>query len=85
MTGTGSKRRLRSSQAWRDARAVALAQFGRVCRHCGDTQGPFEVDHIVPLAETLAGGVALTNLQVLCVGCHQEKHRAARSASEVRR
>lgn len=72
------RRALRSSQAWRDQRSLALSLFGRVCRYCGDTSGPFEVDHIVPLSKTLNGGLILSNLQVLCVPCHKEKHRAAK-------
>lgn len=71
-----SKRRLRGSQAWRHVRAVALEHFGRVCRHCGTTEGPFEVDHIVPLKRAMAGALLMTNLQVLCRACHKAKHKA---------
>lgn len=61
---------------WREARAAAVARQGRVCRICGDRDGPFDVDHIVPLtAQTWHGRALPENLQVLCRACHLRKHR----------
>lgn len=41
------------------------------CQYCGDTQGPFHVDHCIPLRK--GGPDALTNLQVLCEQCNLKK------------
>jgi 5-methylcytosine-specific restriction endonuclease McrA len=41
------------------------------CQMCGDTDGPFQVDHVMPCA---AGGTAdQWNLQCLCAKCNRQK------------
>lgn len=41
------------------------------CAYCGDDNGPFVVDHVVPLAK---GGTSLeTNLACACTPCNQSK------------
>lgn len=51
---------------------------GRVCRYCGDTDGPFHIDHIKPVARGGADGE--DNLCVACQSCNFAK--AARFNSE---
>lgn len=41
------------------------------CSHCGSTKGPFEIDHIVPLAK--GGQDSSDNLQCLCMKCNRKK------------
>lgn len=43
----------------------------QLCRHCGTDQGPFHVDHKIPLA--LGGSDNSKNLQILCAKCNQKK------------
>lgn len=79
----GRKQRARKQDKGVDSklRKEVLAYRGRVCEKCG-RGGRVEVDHIKPRAE--GGGDELTNLMVLCVGCHAEKsgaENAARKAS----
>lgn len=66
-----------SSAAWREARVAALLRYGHQCRACGDRVGPFDVDHIQPVAAFWAGRLMLANLQVLCRPCHRRKHARA--------
>lgn len=56
------------------ARLRILERDGYRCTHCGDTQGPFEVDHI----DNTRGPDydQDTNRQTLCVTCHEKKTRA---------
>lgn len=44
---------------------------GSLCRLCGDTEGPFEVDHIHPIA--LGGTDHMSNLWLLCRPCNRAK------------
>jgi hypothetical protein len=53
---------------------------GRECRHCGDTSGPFHLDHIYPWSK--GGPNTLENLQVLCISCNLSK--AARVTGDLR-
>ena len=41
------------------------------CASCGDQDGPFEIDHGVPVA--LGGGSDVGNLVLLCRRCHLVK------------
>lgn len=43
----------------------------KVCVHCLTKEGPFHVDHIVPLA--LGGADQIYNLQYLCQSCNTKK------------
>ena len=52
------------------ARAVA-ARCGHRCAYCGDLAGPFEIDHIYPVA--LGGTDDLENLTLACVPCNRSK------------
>jgi 5-methylcytosine-specific restriction protein A len=58
-------------------RRALLARDGPGCVDCGSLEGPFEIDHLIPLSE--GGSDAIENLQTLCVICH-----AAKSAREAR-
>lgn len=44
---------------------------GYVCTYCGDENGPFEVDHVVPV--TRGGSNAPDNLCVACKPCNSSK------------
>jgi hypothetical protein len=47
------------------------ARDGRRCQYCGDTRGPFEVDHIYPRHH--GGEDRLDNLIVSCLACNRAK------------
>jgi len=51
-------------------RAV-IARDGEVCRYCGTTSGPFQLDHIHPRA--LGGSDDMANLAVACPTCNNRK------------
>lgn len=51
-------------------RAV-IARDGEVCRYCGTTDGPFQLDHIHPRA--LGGSDDMANLAVACPTCNNRK------------
>ena len=50
------------------------------CAACGETEGKFEIDHIVPVSK--GGRHSIGNLQVLCLNCNRLKH--ARYFSDFR-
>ena len=51
---------------------------------CGTTDGPFEADHVVPLAA--GGSNRMDNAQLLCVPCHKRKTaKDARVIAKIRR
>lgn len=52
-------------------RAAVLERDEATCRYCGSTAGPFDIDHIRPVA--LGGTDALENLTVACVACNRSK------------
>lgn len=56
---------------WAALRKQVLTQDGEVCCYCGDQEGPFHVDHIVPRA--LGGDDRLDNLCVACAPCNLSK------------
>lgn len=66
------------------ARNRILERDGYRCVHCGDTQGPFEVDHI---DNSRGPGYNLDeNKQTLCRPCHSKKTRAEeRRGQQARR
>lgn len=45
---------------------------GNRCRYCGDTEGPFQLDHVYP--ESKGGATTVDNLVVACRRCNQVKH-----------
>lgn len=45
---------------------------GRVCLYCGDTSGPFHIDHKTPLSR--GGKNTKDNLTVACADCNLKKH-----------
>lgn len=56
------------------ARLRILERDGYRCTHCGDTKGPFEVDHI---DNTRGPNYDLdANKQTLCRTCHWRKTKA---------
>lgn len=60
-----------SQSAYALARLDRLEIAGHKCEKCGSTQGPLHADHVKPKSE--GGGHSVTNLQILCSVCHQEK------------
>ena len=44
---------------------------GRRCVYCGDTNGPFEIDHVEPRSH--GGEDRMNNLVVSCRACNQRK------------
>lgn len=55
---------------WRRQRQKALARAGHRCEQCSSARD-IQVDHVVPVSH--GGSHQLTNLQVLCGGCHRKK------------
>nr|WP_139110026.1 HNH endonuclease signature motif containing protein [Ensifer sp. LC163] len=60
------------------AKAAIFERDGERCRYCGTTEGPFHVDHILPVA--LGGSNDPENLTVACRDCNLSK--GARLISE---
>lgn len=52
-------------------RLEILARDGEVCRYCGQTEGPFHIDHIVPVSR--GGSNRDDNLCVACAPCNLSK------------
>ena len=52
-------------------RAFVYDRDGMVCRYCGDEDGPFHLDHVLPLAR--GGDDEATNLTVACARCNCSK------------
>ena len=52
-------------------RAAILSRDGERCRYCGDFDGPFQIDHIWPVA--LGGTDDPENLCVACRSCNASK------------
>ncbi|MEQ3644755.1 MAG: HNH endonuclease [Paracoccus sp. (in: a-proteobacteria)] len=52
-------------------RAFVYDRDGMVCRYCGDEDGPFHLDHVLPLAR--GGDDEATNLTVACASCNCSK------------
>lgn len=55
----------------RKASARVFELFGPRCVYCGDEDGPFEVDHVVPLK--WGGTSEESNLVVACQLCNHDK------------
>lgn len=56
---------------WDRLRAAVIERDGLRCRYCGDDNGPFEADHIVPVAR--GGKDVLENLACACRACNRSK------------
>lgn len=52
-------------------RAVIRERDGGACVYCGNTDGPFHIDHVHPLSQ--GGSSALDNLALACVPCNLSK------------
>lgn len=48
-----------------------LSRQGRVCTYCGDTEGPFDFDHIFPVSR--GGTNDPSNLTLACSSCNRSK------------
>ena len=69
-----SKRRTATGEAWdttRGQRRKIHERDHRHCAYCGDTAGPFQIDHIIPLWE--GGESREDNLVVACKECNLSK------------
>ena len=58
----------------RKARRAALDREGWRCQRC-KTPGRLEAHHIVSIYTDISLGFTLSNLEVLCRGCHIQHHR----------
>ena len=56
---------------WPDIRAAVLESRENRCAYCGDRNGPFEIDHIVP--KSRGGSNMAENLAVACAPCNRSK------------
>lgn len=61
-------KRLPLPAAVRDA---VYKRDGEICRYCGNTEGPFQIDHIEPVRR--GGSDRLENLTVACRTCNLAK------------
>lgn len=64
-------RRKMGSKKWRRIRARVFARDGERCAYCGKHEGPWEIDHVMPLRH--GGTDDLSNLRVSCRRCNQVK------------
>lgn len=62
-------------------RAEVLRRDGFKCSYCGTEDGPFDIDHVKPVA--LGGSDDLSNLTAACATCNRSK--GAKSISEWER
>ncbi len=67
-----------SSQAWRRVRYAELRanreKYGRLtCEVCGTTEGPWHVDHVIPISIDWSRRLDPTNVQVACEPCNLGK------------
>lgn len=51
--------------------AEVLRRSGKVCTYCGDTNGPFDFDHIFPVSK--GGTNEPSNLTLACATCNRSK------------
>ncbi|MFG3582574.1 HNH endonuclease [Streptomyces sp. NPDC047990] len=65
-----SARNANRPKDWSRRRARALARDRFTCQRCGARE-ELEVDHLIPVAR--GGSWELSNLWVLCRGCHRNK------------
>lgn len=55
----------------RSKRVKVFARDGHKCAYCGDTDGPFHIDHIYPVSK--GGSNRIENLTVACWSCNLSK------------
>lgn len=48
-----------------------LSRQGKACSYCGDTEGPFDFDHILPVSR--GGSDDASNLTLACATCNRSK------------
>jgi len=60
-----------SAREWELLRGVVFERDGFVCAYCGTMSGPFEIDHVIPVAR--GGTSVLSNLKVACSPCNASK------------
>lgn len=68
------------SKTWRKVRAAIFERDGWACMYCGDSAGPLECDHIVPISR--GGSNDKSNLVTACRRCNRSKR--AKLVSEWR-
>lgn len=66
-------RRIRSAQAWR--RYAETVRATGICVRCGTTEGPFEANHVTPLATSPD---QVPRAECVCLPCHRAITRAQR-------
>ncbi len=71
---------LRSGESYRRFREVVLARDGEVCKYCGATGVPLQLDHVVPRSR--GGADEAENLAPACKPCNSSK--GARTPEEWR-
>lgn len=54
-----------------EMRAKILYRDWHACRYCGNDSGPFEMDHVIPVA--LGGATSMSNLVTACGPCNSAK------------
>ena len=64
-------------------RQAIFTRDGHVCRYCGENEGPFEIDHVLAVAN--GGDNSAKNLVVACVPCNRSKGALMLSEWMVRR
>lgn len=52
-------------------RSAVLERDGYSCRYCGNTHGPFEIDHVYPVCR--GGETTISNLVTACISCNRDK------------
>lgn len=56
---------------WQALRVEVFQRDGRICAYCDTVDGPWDIDHILPLAR--GGTNQLHNLTVACSSCNRSK------------
>jgi 5-methylcytosine-specific restriction endonuclease McrA len=56
---------------WTEIKRLVFSRDGMICAYCGDTSGPFDIDHVIPYSR--GGQNTPENLCVACKPCNQAK------------